>query len=60
MSQVYDLEEKYLDEAMKIADAQKINYEPSGIAGLGLLLQIKDKIPKDKKILIVNTGKTKF
>jgi len=60
MSQVYNLEEKYLDEAIKIANEQKINFEPSGIAGLGLLLQIKDKIPKDKKILIVNTGKTKW
>lgn len=60
MSQVYNLEEKYLDEAIKIANEQKINCEPSGIAGLGLLLQIKDKIPKDKKILIVNTGKTKW
>lgn len=60
MSQVYNLDEEYLDEAIKIADSQKINYEPSGIAGLGLLLQIKDKIPQDKKILIVNTGKTKW
>ena len=60
MSQVYNLEEKYLDKAIKIASEQKINFEPSGIAGLGLLLQIKDKIPKDKKILIVNTGKTKW
>ncbi len=60
MSQVYNLEEKYLDEAIKIADEQRINCEPSGIAGLGLLLQIKDTIPKDKKILIVNTGKTKL
>ena len=60
MSQVYHVEEKYLDEALKIAKAQKINCELSGIAGLGLLLQIKDKIPKTKKILIVNTGKTKW
>ena len=60
MSQVYNLEEKYLDESIKIASEQKINFEPSGIAGLGLLLQIKDTIPKDKKILIVNTGKTKW
>lgn len=60
MSQVYNLEEKYLDEAIKIADAQQINCEPSGIAGLGLLLQIENKIPKDKEILIVNTGKTKW
>lgn len=60
MSRVYSLEEKYLEEAIKIADAQEINFEPSGIAGLGLLLQMKDVIPRDKKMLIVNTGKTKF
>lgn len=59
MSEVYNLEEKYLEEALKIAETQQINCEPSGIAGLGLLLQIKDKIPKDKKVLIVNTGKTR-
>lgn len=59
MSQIYDVEENYLDEALEIARDQKISCEPSGIAGLGLLLQMKDKIP-DKKILIVNTGKTKF
>lgn len=60
MSQVYNLEEKYLDEAIKIASDQKINFEPSGIAGLGLLLQMRHKIPVDKKILIVNSGKMKF
>ena len=60
MSQVYNLEEKYLDKAIKIAKAQGVDCEPSGIAGLGLLLQIKNKIPKNKKILIVNTGKTKW
>lgn len=60
MSRVYSLEEKYLEEAIKIADSQEIDFEPSGIAGLGLLLQMKDVIPKDKKMLIVNTGKTKF
>lgn len=60
MSEVYNLQEKYLDEAVKIAKEQGLECEPSGIAGLGLLLQIKNKIPKDKKILIVNTGKTKW
>lgn len=60
ISQVYNLQEKYLDKAIAIANTQGINHEPSGIAGLALLLQIKNKIPKDKKILIVNTGKTKF
>jgi threonine dehydratase len=38
----------------------KIANEPSGIAGLALLLQKKSSIDKDKKILIVNTGKTKY
>ncbi len=60
MSRVYALQEKYLDAAMKIARSHGIDCEPSGIAGLGLLLQIKDKIPKDTKILIVNTGRTKW
>lgn len=59
-SNVFLIKEQYLDEAMKIAEEQKINCEPSGIAGLALLLQMKNKIPKDKKILIVNTGKTKY
>ncbi len=59
-SSVYILKEEFLDKAMEIAAAQKINFEPSGISGLALLLQMKDKIPKDKKILIVNTGKAKY
>lgn len=59
MSEVYNLQEKYLDEAIQIAEKQGLEFESSGIAGLGLLLQIKNKIPKDKKILIVNTGKTR-
>lgn len=60
MSRVYNVEESNLDKAIEIAHAQRIHFEPSGIAGLGLLLQIKNEIPKDKKILIVNTGKTKW
>lgn len=60
MSMVYELQEKYLDVAMALAAEQGIRCEPSGIAGLGLLLQMKSKIPRDKKVLIVNTGKTKY
>lgn len=60
ISDVHVLQEKFLDAAMEIASSQRINFEPSGIAGLGLLLQMKNKIPRDKKILIVNTGKTKI
>ena len=59
-SDAYSIEEQNLDAAMKIAGSQGINCEPSGIAGLALLLQIKNKIPRNKKILIVNTGKTKY
>jgi hypothetical protein len=58
-SSVYLLQEDFLDEAIGLADTLGVNAEPSGIAGLALLLQLKDTIPKDKKILLVNTGKTK-
>lgn len=57
-SDVILVKEKFLNQAFDIAIAQKINCEPSGIAGLALFLQMKDKIPKNKKILIVSTGKS--
>ena len=57
---IYIFKEAYLDKAMKIAENQGINCEPSGIAGLALMLQIKNTLPKNKKYLIVNTGKTKL
>jgi len=60
LSSVYSIREKYLKKAIEIAKVQGINCEPSGIAGLALLLQVKNKIPKKKKILIINTGKTKY
>jgi len=59
-SNVFLIKEHFLDEAIGIAESQGINCEPSGVAGLGLLLQLKSKIPKNKKILIVSTGKTKY
>lgn len=59
-SNVYLIKEGYLDKAMDIAEKQGVNCEPSGIAGLALMLQMKDKLPKNKKILVVNTGKTKL
>ncbi len=58
LTQVYDVQEKFLDQAIELALAQKINCEPSAIASLGLLLQMQNKIPRDKKILIVSTGKS--
>ncbi len=59
MTNYYFVDEKYVAEAMNIADKQGIKYEPSGIAGMALLLQKREEIPYDAKILIVNTGKTK-
>lgn len=59
-SGVYLINENCLNEAMLLAQDIGINCEPSGIAGLALLLQMKHNIQKDKKILIVNTGKTKL
>jgi len=59
-SNVYAIQERYIDSALKIAEKNSITCEPSGIAGLALFLQMKNKVPKNKKILIVNTGKTKY
>ena len=59
-SNVKLVQENYLDEAIALAERQEINCEPSGIAGLAMLLQMKKEVKKDKKILIVNTGKTKY
>lgn len=59
-SKVHDLKEKNIIQAMKLAKEQKIMAEPSGIAGLALLLQLQKKLPRNKKYLIVNTGHTKF
>ncbi|NIM47156.1 MAG: pyridoxal-phosphate dependent enzyme [Candidatus Aenigmarchaeota archaeon] len=60
MSGIYLLKEIYLDKAMKIAHSQGINCEPSGISGLALMLQMKNSLPKNKKHLIINTGKTRL
>jgi hypothetical protein len=59
-SDVYVIKEKYLDKAIEIAREQSVDCEPSGVAGLGLLLQFKSRIPRNKKILIVNTGNVKY
>lgn len=59
-SRVLHFDEKYLRAAMTIAKNQKIMAEPSGVAGLALLLQLKSKLPRHKKYLVVNTGHTKF
>lgn len=59
-SGILDVEEEFIDEALQIAKTQGISCEPSGIAGLALLLQLRNDIPHDEKILIVNTGLTDY
>lgn len=59
-SNVHVLQEEFLDQAIRLAKNQHIQAEPSGIAGLALMLQMSDQLPKAKKMLIVNTGKTKY
>ena len=59
-SAILDLEEEFIEEALQLAHEQNINCEPSGIAGLALLLQSRNDIPKEDKILIVNTGRTNY
>ena len=59
-SNVYDLNEKYLDMAIKHFEKIGVSAEPSACAGLAMLFQIKKEIPKKSKILIVSTGNTKY
>ena len=59
-SDVYVFQEKFLQQALKLTNEQNIQCEPSGIAGLALLLQMRRQIPSKAKILIINTGKTKY
>ena len=50
----------YIDEAIDLLADQGVDAEPSATAGLALFLQMKKSIPRDAKILIVSTGKTKY
>lgn len=59
-SGILDVEEEFVDEALSLAHQQGFACEPSGIAGLSLLLQNRNDIPPDDKILIVNTGLTDY
>ncbi len=58
-SDVRHVEERYFEQALDLAHVQGVETEHAGIAGLALLLQMREQIPKNAKILIVNTGKTK-
>lgn len=60
LSDVKIVQEEHLVQAFELAERLSITCEHSAIAGLGMLLQMKDSIPADAKILIVSTGKTKY
>jgi hypothetical protein len=59
-SGILEVEEEFVEEAMTIARNQDITTEPSGIAGLALLLQNRQDVAPDAQILIVNTGRTDY
>lgn len=59
-SDVLSVQEHFLLQAVDILISQSISIEPSAAAGLALLLQMKEQVPSDSKILIVSTGKTKY
>ncbi len=58
LSGILDVDENFIEEALEISRKNSIRCEPSGIAGLALLLQMREELPKDEKILIINTGST--
>jgi hypothetical protein len=58
-SEVYDVGEAVVPVALEEARTNKIQCDESGIAGLALLLELKEKgeeFPTDEEILVVNTG----
>ncbi len=60
LSNVHLIKEQFLNDAIALADRLGIEAEPSGLGGLALFLQMRRLIPKKSKILIVNTGKTRY
>jgi hypothetical protein len=56
---IKELDEKYAFAAVELGNKLNLNFEPSGLAGLAMFLQIKEYLPAKSKILIINTGKTK-
>jgi hypothetical protein len=58
-SNVKLIKEEILEKAIILAKKLNIVAEPSGLAGLALMLQLKEVLPKNKKMLIVSTGKTR-
>ncbi len=59
-SGVHLIREEFLDKAIDMITSQGVNCEPSAMAGFALMLQMKNKLPRNKKMLVVSTGKTKI
>lgn len=59
-SNVHLMKEQYLDQAIALADHLGLAAEPSGLGGLAMFLQMRRSVPPRAKVLIVNTGKTKY
>ena len=57
LTDVYTLDENYLEVAMDYYKKLKITAEPSGAAGLAMFFSMMENIPPEKTIVIVNTGK---
>lgn len=58
LSGILDIDENFIEEALEISRKHAVRCEPSGIAGLALLLQMREELPHDEKMLIINTGST--
>lgn len=57
-SGVFVVQERYIKKAYDyMTETLGVRCEPSGAAGLAYLLQNNHRIPKHKKIVVVNTGK---
>lgn len=56
-SGVFVVQERFIIKAYDYLTQLGIRCEPSGAAGLAYLFQHPDKLPKNKKIIIVNTGR---
>ncbi len=59
-SGLYDVREEHIVEAYEYAQGIGLSCEPSGSASLALLFQMKNQIPGDKKILLINSGRLKL
>lgn len=53
---IYEVEPEFVARAMELAHQNDIQCEESGIAGLGLFLQLSDNIPTEELAVAVNTG----